>query len=409
MNMSRFASMGSWTATIARRASIGTPLGASAATLNVEARRRGERVTSARGRARLALWALAVTILHLPNPAKASSSISTSSTSNSDPFGNDSDAATRPGAHGSFIWASSRSSRGGTVTAPTPPFLAVGGQGCSGYGSAGATEGTLVAFASATSFSAGSIRNLCSTNGTARAQWSDGLVVDAAGLTGQTGTLTASINLVGLFGADDGPSSPLDRPVADAVFRTLGTGLPAADTSQFHPLLTGVCAGWAYCGRAYFDPQNAFSATNLFGSTIAVSIPIRFGSTLPLGYTLDIVARGSASTLDVGGGGTSAASISDYGVGLNWGGISAVLDANGAPVSQYTATSLSGFDYRFPVVPEPSGSLLLASGLLWLVTLGSRTRRRSGRARPGMRFQGADCFSGQEGSVVEAEATAYES
>lgn len=373
MDTSRLAGMGGWMEKILRCASRGLPIGESTGISNAAAGQHRVCVPSARGRVRLARLALTVMVL-LPDPAQASSNVTTGSTSNSNPFGHASDADTRPGAHGSFIWVSSRSSFGGSITAPTPPFSAVGSQGCSGYGSAGATEGTLVAFASASSFSAGLVQNLCGTTGTARAQWSDGLVIHAAGLTGQTGTLAASIELTGLFGAEDGPASPLDVPVADALFRVVGTGLPPADTSQFHPLLTGVCAGWARCGRAYFDFQNMFSQTNLVGSTIDVAIPIRFGSTLALGYTLDVVARASASTFN-NGGGTHAAALSDYGIGLRWGGISAVLDADGVPVTEYVATSTSGFDYRSRIVPEPGGSLLLAAGLTWLATIGARNRR----------------------------------
>lgn len=322
---------------------------------------------------RVILRVLVLGLSLLPGLAQASSNVSSSSTSNSNPFGIESDSDARPGPHGSVVWVSSRSSRDGTLFSQTPPFQQVGTQSASGYGSAAATEGTLFAFASAGSRTSGAIQNASNTNGSARAQWSDQLAIAAAGLTGQTGTLVATIELVGLFGANVGGSGPNDFPRGESHFRILGTGLPPANTSQLPPLLAGYCAGWAQCGRAVFDHQISFSATNLAGSTIALSIPIQFGAPVPLGYTLDVFAGTMCSSF-VGGGGTNASALSDYGVGLRWGGISAILDANGAPIPEYVATSTSGFDYRSAAVPEPSGTLLLGAGLLWLIALGARLR-----------------------------------
>lgn len=67
---------------------------------------------------------------------------------------------------------------------------------------------------------------------------------------------------------------------------------------------------------------------------------------------------------------SSADSVADLGHTIAWGGISALRDAGGALVDNYSAVSASsGYDYRLAyvsAVPEAPGSLLLLAGLAML-------------------------------------------
>lgn len=67
---------------------------------------------------------------------------------------------------------------------------------------------------------------------------------------------------------------------------------------------------------------------------------------------------------------------------ISWGGIISVIDdATGQPVTDYTVTSASGFDYSKPfveAVPEPASSSLFSAGLLGLGIL-FRIRKRPAR------------------------------
>ena len=56
---------------------------------------------------------------------------------------------------------------------------------------------------------------------------------------------------------------------------------------------------------------------------------------------------------------------------LTWGGITSVTDGSGAPAKDWTVSSVSGFDYAVPVVPE---------GRTWLLLLGSLSALACARA-----------------------------
>jgi hypothetical protein len=322
--------------------------------------------------------AVALGSVLLPAGAGASSVVITSSSAISNPFGAENDYDQLIGADGELVQVSSSSMRGGAVFSSVPPFPPVGQQTASGASFASATEGVLAARASATSETPGLVQNAAIAEARATASWSDLLTITAAGMNGQTGTITASVLLSGTFGGGVGGFGAADWPFFDTHVQVMGTGMPAADTSQMPAPLAGVCNGWAYCGRAFEDRNpgaalpSAFSGSNLPATGIlAVTIPITFGSGTTLDYRLQVFARGDAATF-AGGNGTAGGGESDYASTLQWGGITGVFDSNGAPVSSFTASSRSGFDY-VTVVPEPGTTSLLMTGLL-SVAVASRAR-----------------------------------
>ena len=80
------------------------------------------------------------------------------------------------------------------------------------------------------------------------------------------------------------------------------------------------------------------------------------------GIKLTIIGQAFASSQLTNAGSVTAKFANDSSKTLNWGGITEVLNpATGAPITNWTLTSESGFDYTKPFpVPEPAGLALLA-------------------------------------------------
>ena len=129
--------------------------------------------------------------------------------------------------------------------------------------------------------------------------------------------------------------------------------------------------------------------TGNFGGTADISsppmptsIPLTFTvqSGVPFDFTLFLTLSSQVSvgseTTDGGDVAGSASSSADYSHTLDWGGISSVVDANGDPITDWTVTSASGFDYALPyAVPEPSTWGIMIGGLALLAFFRFRTRR----------------------------------
>jgi hypothetical protein len=118
-----------------------------------------------------------------------------------------------------------------------------------------------------------------------------------------------------------------------------------------------------------------------FQNNAPTSIPVTlsFVSGAPFNFQMELRAEAVGST----GNGDPAAiafanGTSNFGHTLSWGGIDSVTDANGNPVTGWTITSDSGFDYTQPFVdvPEPSTFAFLAVALPGLL-LASRYCRRN--------------------------------
>ena len=108
-------------------------------------------------------------------------------------------------------------------------------------------------------------------------------------------------------------------------------------------------------------------------------VPLTFsaisGLPIPLSVTLEADAIVGVTSFTTADGG-SADALSNFGHTLLWGGISSITDSKGNPISNWSVTSASGFDYSQPAtepVPEPSTFLLLAIALPGLFP--GRTKR----------------------------------
>jgi hypothetical protein len=115
-------------------------------------------------------------------------------------------------------------------------------------------------------------------------------------------------------------------------------------------------------------------------SSIPVSFVVRVGSPFHLTITLDALASAVAdSGIDPQNPGTASAdSIADFSHTLSWGGITSVTDSDGNPITDWTVTSDSGFDYSQPFVdvPEPSTLAFLAIALPGLLLVSRYCRQR---------------------------------
>lgn len=103
--------------------------------------------------------------------------------------------------------------------------------------------------------------------------------------------------------------------------------------------------------------------------TIPVRIPVVLGTSFDIGFEVTLRASGSS------GFGVAQWS-GDFSGSLHWAGIESITDVAGNPIplSHFTITSESGFDYMKPFgVPEPSSLLLVASAAAF--AYGLRPRR----------------------------------
>ena len=228
--------------------------------------------------------------------------------------------------------------------------------------SAFAQEATLKASVSAVADSNGAVAlSRGRSQSHASASWDDLLTVTAgSALLGSNGYITATINLSGAYGGTSTLPDSLDVATHQELIRILGTGIDSTGTSSDPQ---GYCGGWSRCAyNNYADPGfgSNFQFSNI-STVIDVKIPFTFGSQTSLRYVLDLTDFAQTNS---NAGGIMASAYLDYSQGMTWGGISGVYSSNGAPVSGFTISSASGFNYLYAApVPEPVGYVLFVVGL----------------------------------------------
>lgn len=229
---------------------------------------------------------------------------------------------------------------------------------------------------------AGGYQNSGSGTAEALAEWWDGVVIDRAGLTGQSGYLTATLVLDGslyveAFGQD---AHNLER--AFATLSVIGEGLaPATGQASAGQCLwgAGYCA-YAFAGATDISgaPENGYYEHG----SLAVVIPFTFGQEFYLGYTLKAKATAQAISWDEFAVPGDASGLASFASTLRWGGIDGVFRGGGIPVGDFSLASGSGLDYRQAVaaVPLPAAHVLLVTGF---AAIGAWGRRRRARAPGG--------------------------
>jgi hypothetical protein len=115
-------------------------------------------------------------------------------------------------------------------------------------------------------------------------------------------------------------------------------------------------------------------------STIPVVIDGYWGVPMNVDYHLSLGASAAAATSDILLQQSAAAiGMGDFSHTMSWGGISSITDNSGNPITGWSVTSASGFDYSKPA-PEPSTLILGGLGALTLAMARLRkTQRRRQR------------------------------
>jgi hypothetical protein len=146
---------------------------------------------------------------------------------------------------------------------------------------------------------------------------------------------------------------------ATASLQLTGSGLPA-------PLYTNngdaVANEWGYAADI-IDSRNTLDIHIVRAAPefVEVNLVFPFGTTsMPFNFTVTANTSARVSVWDPNRGGSANAFV-NFEHTFSWGGVTSVTDAvTGAPITDWTLTSDSGFDYSHPAAPEPS-SLMLAA------------------------------------------------
>jgi hypothetical protein len=124
-------------------------------------------------------------------------------------------------------------------------------------------------------------------------------------------------------------------------------------------------------------------AVGLDNELMGGELTFTFGT--PFNYSVVLETYGSATSSSTGGSsqpGLPAATtfVSDFGNTITWAGVSNLRDDLGNPVTEFTAFSGAGSDFRNKIIPTalvplPGGLLLLASALVAMISGRLKTRR----------------------------------
>lgn len=196
-----------------------------------------------------------------------------------------------------------------------------------------------------------------------RAGFDDTITIDAPGRTGQPGTVRIGMDVEGVVsaGADWWPGQSVAVSGGVATVRFFGPGLSDEREAEVsNPA----------------EPPDLFPGESIAGF-LGGTAEIVFGTPFAIEFFVRLSGNADAISnyeLEVAGAQATATMVGDFGNSFGWAGISDLRDASGAPVVDFDVTSLSGTDYRDPIVPvpEPGTALPVLAALAWL----ARCRRR---------------------------------
>lgn len=198
------------------------------------------------------------------------------------------------------------------------------------------------------------------TTGRVQARWQDTAVADAA-----DGNRT--IIFLGLLTLDGNMDVNFLKPDVPAGTSYVFTAASEANLSlrlTSSSVLTSPYLGGLFGQVAGNTLPGSVFINNLPPTLIPVQMTLRDGVPFTIDYTLELLgtANSNLSTTSKSPLSTAAFIDADFTHTLRWGGIISATDAfTGLPVTDYTLTSASGFDYRNPApVPEPTSLALLA-------------------------------------------------
>jgi hypothetical protein len=204
----------------------------------------------------------------------------------------------------------------------------------------------LTAVATAQVFSPGPTATVYSS-AEARGGFTDRFVVNAPGRAGTVGSVSVALVISGAPTHSGGPAS---------VPEGQGWGSASSWKVNFSLVANGDGVNWEG-GRSYgFEPSGSTTfGTAMFG-TQPFTIPFVFGAPLDVAFSGVVEARAGASSTIPGAATLDSFALLDLGNTIAWGGIVDLRDANGAPVTNFSATSAdTGFDYAHAyAVPEPT-------------------------------------------------------
>lgn len=256
------------------------------------------------------------------------------------------------------------------VTVPALDFSATStgfSQASSGYGWVKTfTQG------SATMTTGSASRTVQSQSGSAATMDDAFTITCPTCIAGTVGTLAASVFATPLR-ALDGVATRGDH------FESLGflagftlsaTGFPVGQEESAWGYIWGYQsnsnAGRTEDGEMAGEALGSFEVNFIFGEPLWLSLYLDTGQTSSLTSTAD------------GGEGWSTANV-DFSLSLSWKGISGLWDANGQPVTDFTALNAQGVDYALAAaVPEPGTWALMALGLALLAAFARHARKSHG-------------------------------
>ncbi|HEU6455843.1 MAG TPA: hypothetical protein VN201_10280 [Roseateles sp.] len=202
----------------------------------------------------------------------------------------------------------------------------------------------------------------------AYAGWTDQIVIDAPGQTGQHGTFSFQLRYDWTATATASPGGLVYAvPYVDANL-TIPNG--PWNTSQYGSVyqdVTDDCSAGACSHTDTWFTESSSQPKPSFGDGLAT-----FSFNVVFGQTYNLTIGVNASLQGVYGSGAIDATHT-----VLWNGMSAVTGSTGQALGDYAVTSAIGLDYRSPVtsVPEPQTAALWAGGFLLLLGLRRRARR----------------------------------